>query len=134
MTTAGRAEVIEGDYVRGDGTLCGTLAAWSRRVGPVVFQTWQSAFWTIRRNPEIIDEEAEEEESRQSLGQRMKRYYREIQSHVHGLEHQVNALGSADQSRGRSSERARAPPVGSASRISSKGAAMLINKPHRSFV
>ena len=62
MTTAGRAEVIEGDYVRGDGTLCGTLAAWSRRVGPVVFQTWQSAFWTIRRNPEIIDEDAEEEE------------------------------------------------------------------------
>jgi hypothetical protein len=77
----------------GDGTapFLGTLELWIARVGPVKFQSWQSAYFASVRKG-FSDTEAFEGESRASRAKRIKDMYEAVQTGIHGDDHVFQAV------------------------------------------
>ena len=69
-----------------DGTMSNALQLWSARNGPVDYNTWQGAYFAIRRHDggRIVDTEAAVNEEMGLLQARIRRMYREIQEELHG--------------------------------------------------
>ena len=56
MAGVSRADIIAEDIASSDGTFWGTMEYWSLREGPVMFPKFQSAYWALRREHNMVDE------------------------------------------------------------------------------
>ena len=89
-----------------DGTLRSAMEMWNVRTGPVSYNQWQSAWFTMLRGHGVTDEDARAEEPRAETQERMKTMYEEVQTVNFGSDHRAEALKKQ-----RRAERAPSPAV-----------------------
>eukprot|EP00973_Karenia_brevis_P064262 8929470-Karenia_brevis.AAC.1 len=79
------------DVHDGDGTLHNALELWASRKGPVKYNQWQSAYFTLLRLG-YEDPEKEVGESRARTQMRVQRLYMEIQEELFGPDFRTQAV------------------------------------------
>ena len=85
--------VVNPDHLYGaDNTVKMALQFWSSRNDPVTYNTWQSLYFQLLRAG-YEDDEEEQGETPQDRQGRIKDLYKEIQTEVHGPDHQASAMG-----------------------------------------
>jgi len=77
--------VVNPDHLIGhDGTVKTALEMWSSRAGPVKYNPWQSVYWSLIRDFGLEDVERVPGESQKDVAARIRRYFEEIQTELHG--------------------------------------------------
>ena len=88
---SGRVEIRQEDIESGDGTVETALSLWLSQRSPCTFNQFQSAFYSLLRNFELLDEHAPEGETAAERGKRVFALYDEIQGSIHGPDHRDQA-------------------------------------------
>ena len=91
MAAGQKAVIEESDLEGNDGTLEMALVAWTERHGPVIYNKWQSAYFSLIRDWKFVDEKAPEGEDTAARQRRMLAYYDQMQTDMFGLDHRVQA-------------------------------------------
>ena len=91
MASSERVVFSSGEHPDGDGTLRTALEQWSVQNGPVMYNAWQSVFFQLRRNKDLVDEDEVPREVLSGKQVRILRLYNEIQGVVHGANHRAQA-------------------------------------------
>ena len=68
------------------------LELWNSRHGPVKYNQWMSAFFTMTRGFRMIDAEAPPDEGQAARQRRIMTMYEEIQTVLHEPDHKVQAV------------------------------------------
>ena len=88
-----RPEDISGN----DGTVPSALRMFSARRGPVTYNPWQSAYYSLLRDFKMVDEDLSEQEVQvygpaAARQRRISKLFNEIQAELHGPDHLAEAV------------------------------------------
>ena len=85
MALSGRVTIQEEDITgAADQSVRAVLENWSRRVGPVIYNDWQSAFFALIREHGMIDEDSVTGESAAERQARIRELYDEVLTALYG--------------------------------------------------
>ena len=119
MTTKGQTVVVNPDHLEGgDGSVRMAMHLWSGENDAVLYNDWQSVYWQLRRMG-YTDPEQTQQESQQAFHDRLKEWYKDIQSSVHGDGFKMLAVQSAQRKQEKSALGGR--PLGSGAQLRLQG-------------
>ena len=92
----GGSVVVEASTIEDrDGTLRNAMELWSCHVGAVQYNAWQSGYFQMLRDHNLIDEGAPDGETQSARQTRIREMHTEIEREIHGPDHKRQALRSA---------------------------------------
>ena len=99
MSQLGRFMIHPEDIQGNDGTVRHALELLVAVRGPLVYNAWQSAYFSLIRVYRLRDAEAPEEETRTEQASRVKRMYAETHQEIHGPDYLAQAVQAMRDSR-----------------------------------